>query len=366
LTPNNLNAYDDNPFFGARLDIDDGRVLIGAPYKAIGGPDGGACFQGAVYLYEEVTGMGWQNTQFILNPAGPEEGGCGDLYGTTAGSFGAAVALTGDIIVVGAPRASALQILPSSGLAFTYSASDGSPLNVLFPMDLQPGDSFGASVAASGNTIIVGAPGSDFSAVNGGAAWHFAADTGLPSEALMLQAPSDGAALGSNVAIDVSGSGEYVELLMVAAAHGQEMPNDRLGAVATFTAGAVANWIYGGSGSLQFDGNGDDLWSMPPEDAAVLRFSRWLGDAFELWLDELNTSGAGIEVFIADVLFKDSSYASFSVDGAFTVAGPAEMGITRAEISFLDPFEVWGPMTIGGQGQAPCCSATQCCPRKTV
>jgi hypothetical protein len=350
-TPNNLNAYDDNPFFGARLDIDDGRVLIGAPYKAIQGPGGDACFQGAVYLYEEVIGMGWQNTQFILNPAGPEEEGCGDLYGTTGGSFGAAVALVGDIIAVGAPRASASESLPGSGLAFTYSASDGSYLNVLLPMDLQPGDSFGASVAASGNTIIVGAPGSDFSAVNGGAAWHFAADTGLPSEALMLLAPSDGAALGSNVAIDVSGSGEYVELLMVAAAHGQEMPNDRLGTVATFTSGAVANWIDNGSGSLQFDGNSDDLWSMPPEDALVLRFSRWLGDAFELWLDE-PTAGASIEVFVADVAFKDSSYTSFTVDGDFTVSGPADMGITRAEVSFLSSFDIWGATNIGSAGEA--------------
>ena len=351
LTPNNVNEYDDNPAFGASLDIDDGRVLIGAPYKSEGGPGKSPCYMGAVYLYEELPGMGWQNTQYIFNPADAEVD-CGDIFGLEGGSFGAAVALTGDAIVIGAPLAAASQILPNSGLAFLYSASGGSMLNVLHPLDLQPGDGFGASVAASGNTVIVGAPGSDYSAVNGGAAWHFAADTGLPSEALMLESPSNGAALGGSVAIDVTGAGQNVELLMLASARGQDMPDERLGTVATFTSGAVANWIYSGSDSLEYDGNSQELWSMPPEDAAVLRFSRWLGDPFELWLDELTTDGADVEVYVADVLFKDSSYTQFSVDGSFTVAGPAEMGITRAEISFMDPFEVWGPITIGGQEEA--------------
>lgn len=70
--------------------------------------------------------------------------------------FGHAVALTDDIIVVGAPGQNS-----SAGAAYIFGSAVYSPIwgefRKLSQPNAQPKDNFGTSVAASGNTIVVGA-----------------------------------------------------------------------------------------------------------------------------------------------------------------------------------------------------------------
>jgi hypothetical protein len=77
---------------------------------------------------------------------------------TTGDSFGWSVAVSGDAAVVGAhggPRAGA-----SSGSAYVFARSGAvwSPQQKLTASDATPGDRFGYSVALSGDTAIIGAP----------------------------------------------------------------------------------------------------------------------------------------------------------------------------------------------------------------
>jgi hypothetical protein len=84
-------------------------------------------------------------------------------------NFGAAIATDGAMAVVGAPGAGgtgAAYVFEYAGGAWTESAK-------LSPSDGMAADQFGASVAIQGGTIVVGAPGNDEAAGNGGAAYVF-------------------------------------------------------------------------------------------------------------------------------------------------------------------------------------------------
>ncbi len=89
--------------------------------------------------------------------------------------FGNAVALSGDTLVVGALFANA-----EAGAAYVFERDEGGPDNwgevkKLTASDSAPGETFGASVAINGDTIVVGADGDDLS---NGAAYIFQRDTG--------------------------------------------------------------------------------------------------------------------------------------------------------------------------------------------
>jgi hypothetical protein len=72
--------------------------------------------------------------------------------------FGNSVALTGSSAVVGAPGDFFDEF--ASGTAYTYNPATGQQIAVLIPNDGVPGDWFGSAVATDGFTVIVGARGS--------------------------------------------------------------------------------------------------------------------------------------------------------------------------------------------------------------
>jgi hypothetical protein len=117
-------------------------------------------------------------------------------------NFGAAVAVDGDTLVVGAPRKSnltgAVYVFGRTGNTWTQTAK-------LTASDAAEFDNFGDSVAIDGDTIVVGASGDDIGASGVGSVYAFTR-TGAPgrTETAKLTA-SDGAifdSLGSSVAID--------------------------------------------------------------------------------------------------------------------------------------------------------------------
>ncbi|MEZ6190718.1 MAG: hypothetical protein R3C45_05435 [Phycisphaerales bacterium] len=113
--------------------------------------------------------------------------------------FGWSVALGDQMALVGAPTRG---INPGPGAAYLYDTLSGAPLFTLAASDTTAGDGFGASVAVSHNTALIGATfgGSDHSTL-AGAAYLYDVNTG--NEMFKLS-PNDSEALdgfGTSVAI---------------------------------------------------------------------------------------------------------------------------------------------------------------------
>src|SRR6266581_3247998 len=78
--------------------------------------------------------------------------------------FGAAVAISGDTVVVGAPSDDDAGTASGSAYVFVRSGGTWSQQQKLTAGDAAPYDAFGCSVAISGNTVVVGAPAFNMSA----------------------------------------------------------------------------------------------------------------------------------------------------------------------------------------------------------
>jgi len=162
-----------------------GAIALAGSWMAIGADldDDRGDDAGAVYLFER-DGQSWVERQKLTASDGDMQDG-----------FGAAVALDGDVLVIGAPSAGA----PAAGAAYVFTLAGGTwsqQARLIAPGTPEVDDLFGRAVAVRGDRIGVGAPGADAGtgAVHmfrgGGATWN---DDGsfLPGDA----AESFGAAL---------------------------------------------------------------------------------------------------------------------------------------------------------------------------
>ena len=156
--------------FGAALTANDGLVAIGAP--------GESANTGALYLYPDAAGV--PGTAQRVLPAGT----------VTGDKFGASVAIAGGMIAAGRPgddtgagtdSGSVVILMQGEGTATTEGP-------VLMP-DAGAGQQAGSAVASNGNVILVGAPlasaaaGSGF-ATNAGRAYVYELDDRLDANAL--------------------------------------------------------------------------------------------------------------------------------------------------------------------------------------
>jgi hypothetical protein len=163
--------------FGFSLAIDRDTLVVGAPSEAsaitgIGGSqnDNSAFGAGAVYVYLRDASGAWAFDRYIKSS-----------NTDAADNFGAAVALSGDILAVGAPGEDSAATgfngdqfddsRPDAGAVYIY-VRDGTggwfPQAYLKASNTDAGDRFGASVGLSGETLIVGAPNEDSSGVGVG------------------------------------------------------------------------------------------------------------------------------------------------------------------------------------------------------
>ncbi len=127
------NAQADG-YFGWSIAIGAGGTFVGAPRETVGESD----TAGRVYEFNSSTDS---LEQTFTAPEAP-----------SSGQFGTAVAVSGDLLVVGAPG------FEDEGAAYVFSASTGTLLQTLTDPNGGSGAEFGYSVAISSGTVAVGAP----------------------------------------------------------------------------------------------------------------------------------------------------------------------------------------------------------------
>jgi len=143
-------------YLGSSVSVSGTRVLAGAR-----GADGLVADTGAAYVFDAMTG-----TQ--LRKLTPSDGAADD-------QFGATVALSGNLAVVGAHRHDGGGSL--DGAAYVFDVTTGEQLYKLTPsIDAGLMNDFGFSVAVDGNLAVVGAPGADLGYT--GAAYVYDLTTG--------------------------------------------------------------------------------------------------------------------------------------------------------------------------------------------
>jgi hypothetical protein len=137
---------------GASVAVSGGTVVAGAPGAAVG-PNSG---QGAVYVFTEP-GTGWADeTQAAkLTASG----------GAASDDLGRSVAVSGGTVVAGAPGA-AVGSNTFQGVVYVFTQpgtgwADETQAAKLTASDGAANDNLGQSVAASGGTVVAGAPGSN-------------------------------------------------------------------------------------------------------------------------------------------------------------------------------------------------------------
>jgi hypothetical protein len=202
-----LAAAADSDNFGYSLALDGNFAFIGAP-----GVDGEGTDRGAAYLFLKTQGGtdGWGQAKELV------AGDTGD-----ADYFGVSVDISGDYAVVGAVGENGTGT--NQGAAYVFYRNQGGADNwgqvkKLTAEDRADSDSFGYAVAIDGDTIVVGANLEDGDGTDRGAAYVFLKDEGGADNwgqviKLVSADPVDLGEFGTAVAIDgdlvlVGASGE--------------------------------------------------------------------------------------------------------------------------------------------------------------
>ena len=175
-----LTASDGGLFdnFGASVSIDGETLVIGANGATVGSNPA----QGAVYVFTLVNGT-WTETQKLIADDG-----------IAFDNFGLSVALHGSTILVGSPQA-IIGGAFAQGAVYVYTNSGGtwSQTQKLTASDGAASDSFGESVAISGNNALIGAFGATVDGHAGaGAAYFFTNLSGTWSQMQKLTASDPG------------------------------------------------------------------------------------------------------------------------------------------------------------------------------
>ncbi len=142
-------------------------LAVGSPYYR-----SGSVTSGAVFIFNRVNGV-WTQTQRIL-PAGGNAGG-GD-------TFGDAVALSGNTLVVGAPRDSSRGVTAGAAYVYTLTGNDFVLAEKITAPNAAARQLFGYSVAVDGSLVAVGAPVDTVFSEAAGFAYVFNRGTGSTTE----------------------------------------------------------------------------------------------------------------------------------------------------------------------------------------
>jgi uncharacterized repeat protein (TIGR01451 family) len=152
LTASDTATYD---YFGFSVAISGDTLVVGAEGKASG--------TGATYVFERDEGGAWSQVKKLT----ASDGAVGDYFGDS-------VAISGDMLVVGAQHNAF-----DTGAAYVFERDEGGTnawgqVKKLTASDGAVSDNFGFSVALSGDTLVVGAYGQS----GRGAAYVFERDEG--------------------------------------------------------------------------------------------------------------------------------------------------------------------------------------------
>ncbi|MFB3789062.1 MAG: Ig-like domain-containing protein [bacterium] len=184
--------------FGSSLALSGDMLLIGAP--------GHDAYQGTAYLYER--NHGGTNQWGEVKKLTASEGEGGDR-------FGIAVAIDGDTAVIGSDGKNDF----TGGVCVfernVWGENQWGRLQQLKPDNLKPHDFFGSSVAVQGNTLLIGAPGDDDPASDGGAVYVYTrgddpVEPWRPAQKLTATGGGEDERFGSATAV-------YEDLLLIGA-----------------------------------------------------------------------------------------------------------------------------------------------------
>ena len=143
--------------FGSSVALEGDRVLIGAR-----GDDTQGDLVGQAHLFDASTGALLQTFD--------------DPTVTSSDQFGISVALSGDLVLIGAPFDDTQG--NGVGQAHLFDAVTGALLQTFDDPTVTDGDFFGRSVALSGDRVLIGASADDTQGTNVGQAHLYDATTG--------------------------------------------------------------------------------------------------------------------------------------------------------------------------------------------
>ncbi|MBN2021933.1 MAG: hypothetical protein JW809_04000 [Pirellulales bacterium] len=164
-------AADD--YFGASVAVDGATIVVGAYQDDDNGSD-----SGSAYVYR-FNGAQWAAQQKLV----AADGAANDY-------FGASVAVNGATIVVGAYGDDGAGADSGSAHAFQYDGAEWTLLRKLTGPDEAASDFFGASVAVSGQVVLIGAYGDDDKGSNSGSALAVELGSSVDAYRLTLAAGS--------------------------------------------------------------------------------------------------------------------------------------------------------------------------------
>ena len=232
-----------NGYFGQAVALDASTILVGAPSET----SNGSAYAGNAYLFSSTSGAlitsefmapNWPHTGFFgtsvaengtdgVIVGAPYETAEGDMWGghayifhqipltlaspnpllttgyVSGGLFGGSVAIDNGVTVVGAPNETGPASTLTAGDAYLFHSSTG-PITALVPGYEQAGARFGASVAAWGKLVAVGAPGQTGGGAADGAVYLYSLTTGLLEATLVSPNPSPSGEFGFSVATNGS------------------------------------------------------------------------------------------------------------------------------------------------------------------
>ena len=188
LTASDGAQYDS---FGAAVSVSGDVIVVGAREHNDAGSDSGSAY---VYRFD---GIVWEQEAELL----PSDGDEYDIFGGSA-------SVSGDVIVVGAPFDDDAGAYSGSAYVYRYEGGAWVEEAKLTASDAAADDSFGWSVSASSDVVVVGAPYNDDAGAYSGSAYVYRYDGNTWIEEAKLTA-SD-AAQGDFFGGSVSVSGEAV------------------------------------------------------------------------------------------------------------------------------------------------------------
>lgn len=222
---------DPNDIFGSAVAISGDTVVIGAigeDSAALGvngnQADNSSSGSGAVYVFVR-NGIAWSQ-QAYLKPSNYSPG-----Y-----SFGGAVTISGDTVGVGSnySNAGAAYVFIRSGTTWTWQA-------FLRASSPYANDKFGFSAALSGDTLVVGAPGEDGLSSGSGAAYVFVRSGASWAQQAYLKESNPGAGDSFGYSVAISGDmvvvGAYGEDSNATGVNGNQSDNSAVDSGAAYVFG---------------------------------------------------------------------------------------------------------------------------------
>lgn len=172
-------------YFGNSVSVSGNTVVVGAPYD-----NAGVSQSGQAYVFNAKTGA------LVVTLDNPSP--------AVDDWFGYSVSVSGNMVVVGAYSDNTGAF--DSGQAYVFDATTGSLIATLANPSPANIDHFGASVSVSGNTVVVGTPNDGTGAPTSGQAYLFNSSTG----ALMTTIANPSPATSDHFGASVSASGNSI------------------------------------------------------------------------------------------------------------------------------------------------------------